>query len=74
MALARTLLRTSSAVTAFARQTERPWLQHGVPEVSVCPFASVRVYWTWFELPAASLMMWLKRSVSVALSQSKNTR
>src|ERR1700733_9223576 len=34
----------------------------------------MRVYCTWVELSAASLMIWRARSVSEALSQSKNTR
>src|SRR3954462_3340559 len=69
-----TPLRTSSAATVSARRIDRRWLYCGVPEVSVYPFTSMRVYCTRVEFSAASRMIWRARSVSVALSQSKNTR
>src|ERR1700722_2199415 len=74
MELCGTPFLVSSAATALALRIDSPRLYFGVPEVSVYPFTSIRVYCTRVELSAASLMIWRARSVSVALSQSKKTR
>ena len=66
---------TSSACTARARRTDRPWfVLRRAGCICVAVHLDPRGIGTLVELSAASLMICRARSVNVALSQSKNTR